>query len=619
MKRYIYLIFLLGLFACQEDELVEYSQEQDALQFWADPDETNFLNWEMNFATVTYEEVVNGVPQICYYGDSLASYTFDKVVLELQGFPTPDERQYKLKTVLVEGQDSSRVAEVIFEPYYSLAPNQLKDTVKITVLRPKTRGVYTVGIVVDTDGDDVFFEKGVEECAVLRLDIKDVYEKPEDWDQREEWLGEFSEEKYAFMVTYSRKPFSRNENSMWNLTDQYNVELRRALAAFNELHPGDEKDFTFPVTTKPVWWDLQKKFLGDFSEAKHSFVKSVLKGETLAQNAKLEYWNLIFRDEVEKQGITEFSFPRNEEQSSWWRTPVLGEFSVEKQEFVVRSLFPKSYYQITDATWMYGNVILRADLVAYNEEHPGNPLNISFPVEECPEWWSVRAYYLGEYSPEKRDIAVKAVFDMQQEDGSFNIDPLTNANYPFNWALEAIQRAIDEYNAKYPGEKPIELPKVAPVWWGNQEMYLGEYSEEKEAFMRQVVSAFSGYYNEWIAWRDWNPLFRYELAAYNDEHKDQPYEFEFPVVDTRPSYWDELPYMGEYSEAKKVFVWMTLLPLNWGNVDGWYLGAPSEYGSSNDWQPRYNTLTGAYAKGYDDFMKKYAAANPTPFSFPDSW
>jgi len=48
------------------------------------------------------------------------------VVLDLQGFPTPDEREYKLKTVLVEDQDSSKVAEVVFEPYYSLAPNQLK-------------------------------------------------------------------------------------------------------------------------------------------------------------------------------------------------------------------------------------------------------------------------------------------------------------------------------------------------------------------------------------------------------------------------------------------------------------------------------------------------------------
>ena len=72
---------------------------------------------------------------------------------------------------MVEDQDSSKVAEVVFEPYYSLAPNQLKDTIKITVLRPKTRGTYTVGITVDTEGKGAFFDKGVVEKSILRLDI----------------------------------------------------------------------------------------------------------------------------------------------------------------------------------------------------------------------------------------------------------------------------------------------------------------------------------------------------------------------------------------------------------------------------------------------------------------
>ena len=146
MRKYIYSIFLLGLFSCQEEGVVQYTQEKDGLQFSANSSED--MTKVFNFATATYEEEINGEPKTFYYGDSLAAYTFERVVLDLQGFPTPDEREYKLKTVLVEDQDSSKVAEVVFEPYYSLAPNQLKDTIKITVLRPKTRGTYTVGITV---------------------------------------------------------------------------------------------------------------------------------------------------------------------------------------------------------------------------------------------------------------------------------------------------------------------------------------------------------------------------------------------------------------------------------------------------------------------------------------
>ena len=149
--------------------------------------------------------------------------------------------------------------------------------------------------------------------------------------------------------------------------------------------------------------------------------------------------------------------------------------------------------------------------------------------------------------------------------------------------------------------------------------YLGDYSPEKEAFMQQIMPMYGATYQEWANWTDWNPIFRYELAAYNSAHPDAPYGFTFPEVDTKPSYWDELPYLGEYSEAKRVFIWITLMPMNYGNVDGWFLGAPSEWGNPSDWPARHATLTEAYANTYEDFMKKYAGANPTPFDFPASW
>lgn len=123
------------------------------------------------------------------------------------------------------------------------------------------------------------------------------------------------------------------------------------------------------------------------------------------------------------------------------------------------------------------------------------------------------------------------------------------------------------------------------------------------------MPVYNATYQEWANWTDWNPIFRYELAAYNSAYPDAPYGFTFPEVDTKPSYWDELPYLGEYSEAKRVFIWITLMPKNYGNVDGWFLGAPSEWGNPNDWPARHTTLTEAYANRYEDFMKKYAGAN----------
>lgn len=620
MKRYICWIMLLGLLACQEDDLVWYSQEKDAIQFWVDDESTEAagMTLEFNFATATYSQVVSGEEQTFYYGDSLTSYTFEKIMLELQGFPTPDERPYRLKTVLVEGQDSSKVGEVIFGSYHSLAPNQLRDTIQLTILRPKARGTYTIGVMIDTTGSDAFFEKGVVERSVLRLNIKDVYEEPSDWKYRTEWLGAFSEEKYAFMVSVSQMVFSRNNNSMWNHTDDYNALLRTALATFNAAHPGEEKTFTFPVTTKPIWWDNQKHLLGEFSEEKHVFMKD-LYGGALKQN-DMEYWNLMFRDELEATGRTDIEVPRNETMSSWWRASAVGDWSVDKQEFVIRNLFPISYYQITDATWDYANVILRDILTQYNATHPGGELAFTFPVEGVPSWWEQHSYDLGDYMPAKRDIVVQYVFEDNAMWGDYNINQLINTYYPMSNYMNDFRRLAEEYNAAHPGEDPVTFPVVAPQWWDDQSQYLGDWSVEKEDFMKQVIASFDGYYNEWVNWVNWNPIFRYELAAYNATHPENPYTFEFPVVDGTLSYWSELPYLGEYSETKKVFVWMTLLPLNWGSVDGWTLGAPSEGGSSDVWPNRHAALMNAYNNGgYEAFMAKYAAANPEAFSFPATW
>ena len=107
--------------------------------------------------------------------------------------------------------------------------------------------------------------------------------------------------------------------------------------------------------------------------------------------------------------------------------------------------------------------------------------------------------------------------------------------------------------------------------------------------MQQIMPMYGATYWPWANWTDWNPIFRYELAAYNSAHPDAPYGFTFPEVDTKPSYWDELPYLGEYSEAKRVFIWITLMPMNYGNVNGWFLGAPSEEG--NPPVPRWNLPT----------------------------
>lgn len=619
MKKYLFLIFLTALFACEEDDLVRYAQEKDSLQFAEDNDDLAHFN----FADATYRDEDG---HVCYYGDSLKVKRFESVIVDLQGFPAPDERPYKLKAVLLEGQDPATQAEVVFEPYYSLAPNALKDTISLSVVRPPKRGTYRVGITLDTEGPDAFFEKGTYEHAVLEFEIKDTYEEPADWKFRTDWLGEFDEEKYAFMVSVTQQPFSRTgglwqEIDQWENTDRFNVAIREALAEFNRnARPEDRKQFAFPETTKPIWWDRQLKYLGEFSEEKHAFAKKVYGGE-LKEEAALEYWNLKFRDAAKEEGIADFSFPELKGQAVWWRSSALGDFSVEKQEFVIRTFFEiTSNYSITEETWTYANVMLRYALQEYQAGHPETSLGFAFPVEGKPEWWGVREKFLGDYSDVKRDLAVVAVFQTNAQWGEFNINALLDAGLPFDEGLARIKEAARQYNEQHPDADPIVIPEVAPEWWkGEKIAQLGEWSPAKEKFMQEVMDQYGGTYGEWTNYVDWNPIFRYEWSSRHAVRPDELSEVTFPEIDARPDYWDELPYLGAYSESKQVFVWMVLLPVNFGNVDGWYLGAPSAYGDKSVWPERHKRLTDAYAQGYDEFMRKYAAANPEAFIFPASY
>lgn len=76
---------------------------------------------------------------------------------------------------------------------------------------------------------------------------------------------------------------------------------------------------------------------------KYGFIQEMIenygdKEEELLANSKLEWWNLRFREELaetERPGIT---FPRNTERSTWWRESFLGDWTLDKQEFVVLNL-----------------------------------------------------------------------------------------------------------------------------------------------------------------------------------------------------------------------------------------------------------------------------------------
>lgn len=89
--------------------------------------------------------------------------------------------------------------------------------------------------------------------------------------------------------------------------------------------------------------------------------------------------------------------------------------------------------------------------------------------------------------------------------------------------------------------------------WDNA--YLGEFSQAKAAFIvthfqQSLDNLVDGYVT---FWSDYNRELREALAAYNEAHPDAPKDFTFPV-NSMPTWWNQLPQLGEYSDAKDDFI-----------------------------------------------------------------
>ena len=274
--RNIYVIIsvlLFSLAACQEKEILGYSIERDGLQFDYDTNEmrvtVDFMQ-EYRIDTMWY----SGIPgEGSYYtsrwytGDSLLKKKI-QLNLSMMGHAVDYDREFRLKAVVAEGTDEVAKTFLEFEPSYVFRAGQLKDTVEVYVLNPGTRVNYTIGIVLDTENSDPSLELGAMEKNEYQVLLSNRYPQPSQWDASV--VGEFSEDKYAFMVTILGKLY---DHADWS-TDL--ATLSEALNKYNASHPGEEKDFTFPEPPTPVWWGTFEYIIGEYSMAKNQFMQEAL-------------------------------------------------------------------------------------------------------------------------------------------------------------------------------------------------------------------------------------------------------------------------------------------------------------------------------------------------------
>ena len=244
MKKILYIGLILCFWGCTPNDILVYQEARNSIQFDYTP-EGMTLDYDFEFQGRNLEDWRNAY----YYGDSLRTDTV-KLAVCLLGFKEDRMRTFRLKAVPVKGQDSTRLADVEFESSYTFRENSLVDTVQFLIHRPAKRGRYTIGVTFDVS-DATDFALGVEEKNIYRINLTDLYPKPENWRACEPYLGEYTEEKYAFYVTVLNQIY---EWGYWESLQYpwgsdflgFIPKLKEALKAYNDAHPNAPKDFSFP-------------------------------------------------------------------------------------------------------------------------------------------------------------------------------------------------------------------------------------------------------------------------------------------------------------------------------------------------------------------------------------
>ena len=291
MKNIVYLLLWVSLLmaGCEQNKIDTWADDGRIGLYFVVPEngdnesdpvvcvgssEYNLALWQ-EFCTELFGEVdrdtaVNfysrlvlsegGVPAY-YFGDT-GEQTIDTVelVVGYTGMLQTEGFYYKLKGFPEEMgdgvcrfsyvRDSLTPSDVPQDAAY-FEGGAVNDTVRL-IMEPETYGDFYFTVGFDSTGVQY---AGAEECNRWHLSVYNSYDADygteESWP--EAWLGEFSQEKHAFMQTTIHLRFNQffiNGFSACSAADikHYIWEpLTDALAAYNSEHPEAPLDFTFPA------------------------------------------------------------------------------------------------------------------------------------------------------------------------------------------------------------------------------------------------------------------------------------------------------------------------------------------------------------------------------------
>lgn len=218
--RYILLmaVAMLGIASCSDDDFLYQDQARVRL---VGPKNYTAGTDSLNFSFATYSESTTEMTMdidVCVMGP-VSDHDRTATVGVIDSLSTASADLYTLPTsVVVKAGESKGVLPITMK--------------RSALLQEKSVKLY---IKVQPSAD---FGVGVNEENHLLVIWNDMITRPTNWDQLQEFFGEYSTTKYRFMIAHAGGITEFDADKMsWAELQSYKIKLVNALNQYNEEHP----------------------------------------------------------------------------------------------------------------------------------------------------------------------------------------------------------------------------------------------------------------------------------------------------------------------------------------------------------------------------------------------
>ncbi len=210
---------MLALFACENDPFYYNDQARIRMvgpEVWTlgtDSLEFSFANYSSSITDTTFDVTVYVMGEASEM-DRVAAFDIDA------GLTTAESTMYNFPTAV------------------TIPAGAYSANLPITISRDASLkdGAARLYVMVKENDD---FKLGVNEENHLLVIYSDVLSKPSNWNDLEEFFGEYSLVKYQFIIDQLNLATFDTDVLTWAQMKNYQIVLAEALRVYNLEHPGD--------------------------------------------------------------------------------------------------------------------------------------------------------------------------------------------------------------------------------------------------------------------------------------------------------------------------------------------------------------------------------------------